>query len=83
MTFTLYIKEFCPYSQKAMALLSSMNVKYFKHDVLQLGDTAGVIESLKRAKRIARRSTHCTVPIVFHNGKFIGGCEELAKYLIK
>lgn len=82
--FTLYIKEHCPYSQKAMRLLKENKIQFQKYDVYNFGDTNNVITDLKQNKLIPKASKHKTVPIVFGEaGEFIGGCSDLEKFLSK
>ena len=80
--FTVYIKETCPFSQKAMRLLKEHNIKFKKHDISKLGTTLEVVNQLKLNKFIPQASSHHTVPIVFGSaGEFIGGCSELEVFL--
>lgn len=82
MTYTLYIKSYCPYSINAMKLLKKKKIKFIKHDVEKLGGTQAVITALKKKQFIANKSKHNTVPIIFNDsGKFIGGYDDLQIFL--
>jgi glutaredoxin len=77
-----YVKE-CPYCQNALALLekSGVNCKgYNIHDIK--GDMLALLSVLNtNANEIGFDKGHKTKPIIFYNGKFIGGYTELANIL--
>ena len=83
MTFTLYIKTYCPYSKNAINLLKKKKIKHIVHDVEKYGGIQPVMKELKRNGFISKSSKHGTVPIVFDGKKFIGGYTELERYLAK
>jgi glutaredoxin 3 len=66
---TIYTKSWCPYCQKAKALLGAKNVNYQEIDVGN--DPEG---QAAMAKRAHGRST---VPQIFINGVHVGGCDDL------
>ena len=82
--YTLYIKNGCPYSMEALDILKNKkqrNVTIKVYDVNNYNGTIDTINNLKKHKFIPKNSQHKTVPIIFHNGKFIGGCSDLKKRL--
>ena len=82
MHFVMYLKPHtCGYSKNAMALLRQRGHTFEGHDVDTLGGTMAVVNKLKSTKMLAQNSTHRTVPIIFHNGTFVGGYTELCAYL--
>ena len=64
----IYIKNYCPYCHKAVALLDSLNIKYNLFDVT---------DSPEQLKPAIAKSGITTVPQIFSNGKFIGGCDDI------
>lgn len=65
----IYTKDWCPYCDRAKALLQSRDVEYTEIDVTN--DTAREVEMVDRAKR---RS----VPQIFIDDLHVGGSDELA-----
>ena len=80
-TYTLYIKTQCPYSMEALSILKEMKQKTKIHNVNNYNGTLETILNLKKNKFIPMKSQHKTVPIIFHDGQFIGGCSDLKKRL--
>ncbi len=66
---TIYTKSWCPYCQKAKALLDSKQVTYEEIDVGH--DPAG------QAAMAQRAHGRSTVPQIFINGTHVGGCDDL------
>ena len=66
---TIYTKSWCPYCQKAKALLGSKHVAYEEIDVGN--DPEGQAAMAKRA------NGRSTVPQIFINGTHVGGCDDL------
>lgn len=65
---TIYTKSYCPYCHRAKALLDSLN---FKYDEI---DATTQTEKLEPAIKL---SGIRTVPQIFVDGKFIGGCDDI------
>ena len=65
---TIYTKDYCPYCHKAKALLDKLNVEYTDFDVTHDAD--------KLAEASAKSGIH-TVPQIFSNDEFIGGCDDI------
>jgi glutaredoxin len=72
--FKLYGKNSCPFTQRAISLLSDKKITF---DYLDISTNQQEFFAICRPKI----GNHQTVPIVFHNGKFIGGFQELQEYL--
>lgn len=64
----IYTTPTCPYCVKAKKLLDSKEVQYEEIDV----DTDEV-----KYQEMIKRSGRKTVPEIFIDGKFIGGCDDL------
>lgn len=65
----IYTWTTCPYCIRAKALLDSKGVKYTEYNIT--GDDAA------RAKMVERTGGPRTVPQIFINGKYYGGCDDL------
>jgi glutaredoxin 3 len=65
---TLYVTGWCPYCQRAKALLAGKNVAFEEIDVD--GDA-------KHREEMIARSNRRTVPQIFIGDKHIGGCDDL------
>ena len=75
---TIYYKPECPYCQNAINLCKRNKVKYELHNVFTYGGKSNVISSLFLNNYLKSKSD-TTVPIIFNNGKYIGGSAELIK----
>ena len=64
----IYTTPTCPYCVKAKKLLDSKEVQYEEINV----DTDEV-----KYQEMIKRSGRKTVPEIFIDGKFIGGCDDL------
>ena len=63
----VYSKSWCPYCNKAKALLGSKDLAYEEIDTTH--DEA-------REREMVERSRRQTVPQIFVGGEFVGGCTE-------
>jgi len=70
----LYTTPFCPYCRRALKLLDNKGVNYTNHDV-----------SINRPlfNAIMAQTGWDTVPQIFIDGKFVGGCDDLQALDIK
>ena len=65
----IYTKPTCPFCIRAKALLQERGIEFVDHDVSNNPDLrAEVSESV---------GGYNTVPMIFMDGEFIGGCSEL------
>ncbi|MDY7228096.1 glutaredoxin 3 [Hyalangium rubrum] len=64
----MYSKPTCPYCHRAMALFRSKGVSV---------KTVDISAHPERRKKMIERSGRTTVPEIFINGRFIGGCDDL------
>ncbi|MBW2965292.1 glutaredoxin [Candidatus Woesearchaeota archaeon] len=69
----VYTKTYCPYCSRAKQMLESAGIEY---EEIQL-KTPEEFDALKK------RTGHMTVPQVFIDDKFIGGSDDLEKWLEK
>jgi GrxC family glutaredoxin len=65
----IYYKTWCPYSQRALALLDAKGVSYTGIDVTE--------DPVREQEMIARARSH-TVPQIFIDDQPIGGFDDLA-----
>jgi len=65
----IYTSPFCGYCHRAKSLLKKKKAAFEEVDVFT---TRGA-----RDEMMARSKGHHTVPQIFIDGKFIGGCDEL------
>jgi len=65
----IYIKPTCPFCVRAVALLKEKNIDTEVFDVSN--------DPQLRAKVAESVGGYRTVPMIFLNGEFVGGCSEL------
>lgn len=77
-----YLKE-CPYCHQALDLLRSKNLLYKGYDLTNTkGGSKKIFNELSKAPSDIKFSIkHNTVPIIFFQGRFIGGYTELKQRL--
>ena len=66
----IYFKSWCPYSQRALALLTGKGVEF---KAIDLTENADLLEQEMR-----KRSGRTSVPQIFIDGQHIGGYDELS-----
>lgn len=64
----IYTMNFCPYCKRAKALFDSLKVPYTEIDVTN--------NESKMQELIAKTGV-MTVPQIFINGTFVGGCDDV------
>jgi glutaredoxin 3 len=64
----IYTKGYCPYCQRAKALLQSKQVGFVEYDITD--DPA-------KEQEMRRRAGRHTVPEIFVDDTLIGGCDDL------
>ena len=67
-TITVYVTGWCPYCQRAKALLNSKKLEFNEIDV---------DDDPKLRQEMTTRSGRRTVPQVFIGERHVGGCDEL------
>lgn len=82
-TYIIFFKESCPYCNRALHTLRESNVKYKGYDINKInGNTHRLLELFNKHKDLIQfDSSHETIPIIFFNGIFIGGYDQLLKHL--
>ncbi|MEG7568606.1 glutaredoxin domain-containing protein [Vibrio cholerae] len=72
-------KASCPYCVKAKQLLDTAGIDYRYHDVVK--ESAALYRMIPEVKAIIGEKTPVTVPQIWLNGQYIGGCDALEKWL--
>ncbi|MCF7362185.1 glutaredoxin [Vibrio sp. A1-b2] len=72
-------KETCPYCAKAKQLLDKSGINYQYHDVVK--DGAALYRMIPEVKAIIGEKTPVTVPQIWIEGNYIGGCIDLETWL--
>lgn len=72
-------KATCPYCVKAKQLLDTAGIDYRYHDVVK--ESAALYRMIPEVKAIIGEKTPITVPQIWLNGQYIGGCDALEKWL--
>ncbi len=65
---TVYTTQYCPYCNRAKALLKSKNIPFEEVD-LSNDD--------KKREELEEKTGHMTVPMIFIGDEFIGGSDDL------
>jgi glutaredoxin len=74
---TVYYRSSCPFCQNAIAYIKKKRLTCVYRDIDDYGGKDNVFKVLKNEKRIPRN--YNTVPVIFDNGQFIGGYNELIR----
>ena len=81
-TYVIFYKKTCPYCIRALKKLKETNSNYKGYDINKIGGTDILLDILKKYhSELNFDPMHRTIPIIFYNGKFIGGSDELIKRL--
>lgn len=75
----VYGKATCPYCVKAKALLDAAGLEYQYHDVVK--DSAALYRMIPEVKAHIGEKTPVTVPQIWLNDNYIGGADDLEKWL--
>ena len=74
--YTIYTKSGCPNCTKVKKLLETENPLIIDCDEWLIEDKVGFLEFIRE-----KAGKECkTFPMVFHNGKFIGGFDETVRF---
>ena len=77
----LFGKESCPHCKRAKAYLQEQGIEYTYHDVVR--NPEALYEMLARVKPLIGPKTPITVPQIWLGGNYIGGADQLEKFLQK
>ncbi|KJR29769.1 MULTISPECIES: glutaredoxin domain-containing protein [Vibrio] len=75
----VYGKATCPYCVKAKKLLDDAGIKYRYHDVVK--ESAALYRMIPEVKAIIGEKTPVTVPQIWLEGSYVGGCDQLQLWL--
>lgn len=75
MSYLILGRSTCPYCTGAEELMKEQNLRYQRldMDLIPSGDTVSTI--------FRNHLDYASVPIIFHDGKFIGGLDELKAHI--
>lgn len=65
----IYTTDYCPYCKKAKSLLTQLGLDFQEIDITQNEDDA--------IDKLIVKTGRSTVPQIFINDKFVGGCDDL------
>lgn len=65
----IYTKDFCPYCERAMALLGRKNIPYT--------EIPAAFDPTRRAEMLRRANGRNTFPQIFVGDVHVGGCDDL------
>ncbi len=77
--YVIYSKENCKYCKKAKELLNEKGLEYIERDVVK--DPLATSEIFFHTKKFFPKDKPVTTPQIWHNGKYVGGADELEIYL--
>ncbi|MDT3847321.1 MAG: glutaredoxin [Vibrio anguillarum] len=77
----VYGKATCPYCVKAKKLLDEAEIQYTYHDVVK--ESAALYRMIPEVKAIIGQKTPVTVPQIWLESRYIGGCDKLEDWLTK
>ncbi|MBD1564891.1 glutaredoxin domain-containing protein [Vibrio sp. S12_S33] len=75
----VYGKATCPYCIKAKKLLDEAGIEYIYHDVVK--ESAALYRMIPEVKAIIGPKTPVTVPQIWLDDRYIGGCDKLESWL--
>ena len=74
----LFGKDTCPFCQKAKKILDEKGIEFTYHEVVK--NPKDLYEMIARVKPIIGPKKTLTVPQIWLDGKYIGGCDDLEKH---
>jgi glutaredoxin len=78
--YVILYSSWCGYSRKALELLNQNKIKAKKYEIEDIQGTMNDIRSkLSKEKSLGFPSSYSSRPMIFMNGKFIGGYDQLSK----
>lgn len=78
--YTIYTKSGCTYCRKAKFLLEKENVTMIDCDEYLIEARSAFLDFIRS---INGNIEYKTFPMIFHDGRFVGGYTELANYYAK
>lgn len=77
--YTIFYVSYCPYCNSSLDLLKKNKLVYKAYDISKYGfaKLLNIFRTFKNDQIINFNINHTTKPIIFFNGKFLGGYTEL------
>uniref|UniRef100_A0A6C0LSI5 Uncharacterized protein n=1 Tax=viral metagenome TaxID=1070528 RepID=A0A6C0LSI5_9ZZZZ len=81
--FIIFFTYDCAYSRNALELLKSNRLNYKGYDINKIDGGIHILLNTfrKNAKNVNFDTNHTTRPLIFYEGKFIGGFDKLSNFL--
>lgn len=81
--FIIFFSDDCQYCLRALNILKNNNLRFKSYDINKInGGMQYLLQVLSRHSReINFNPYHQTKPLIFLNGKFLGGMDDLIRYL--
>lgn len=78
-TYVIFFVYGCPYCQDAINILRSNNLRFKAYDIDKIpGGMNTLLNVLNKNRDVIRfNPRHRTKPIIFYNGRYLGGFNEL------
>jgi glutaredoxin len=82
-TFVIFFVHECPYCRNALTLLQNSGAHFKAYNINNINGGMGKLLSVlnQNANMIGFNRNHQTKPLIFLNGKFIGGFSNLQQML--
>ena len=79
--YIIFYSNWCKYSLNALSLLRSRNACYKGYEIESIpGGMDYLLKLFNSTSELNFNPMHKTRPMIFYNGKFIGGYSELLNY---
>jgi glutaredoxin len=76
--YVIFYSSWCQYSVSALEKAKTSGKKYRFYDIDQVGGMQTVLNALRQdSEKINFNVNHSTRPIVFYNGKYVGGYSDM------
>lgn len=82
-TYIIFYTSDCGYSTKALDMLREQKVKYKGYDIYRIFGTLHNLIGMLKTIPVDFDNSHQTKPIIFFNGRFIGGFMDLQTHFKK
>jgi len=79
--YVIIYREGCGYSIRARNMLKNANVDYLEIDIGDIDATRDELNQRLSEENFGFPKSYRTVPMIFKNGKFIRGSDDLPKHL--
>ncbi len=81
--YVIFYSDWCGYSNKALELLRTKNVPYKRYiidEIKTIRTVEELVQKLSVNTSLQVNTSHKTRPIIFYDGRFIGGYSDLVEH---